>query len=300
MPIFFTYSHEDKEFVDRLAYQLVERRAWVWIDRWELKVGDSFVERVQAAIQEATAVIVVLSPASVASNWVKRELASVIYKEVENQLSLVIPILVRDCEIPVFLKGRLYADFRKNFDEGLHVLLPALADVTNATQGRIDSPEFLTDWSIDWGTLNGKVCFVLTLIEHAKAGDFSMLTQVEILGNDAATSRYHAFEKEGFAWVHQGAVLDQLAAWAAQTELTALLTDSRPVTQRLMMGDSSLPIRYRVDISSRWVGRDTGNDILVRVDNHLASLAQRWRATVRPPSKSELMQLAALLVRLSR
>ena len=39
MPIFISYSHEDSEFVDRLAAQLVRNRVYIWLDRWELRVA---------------------------------------------------------------------------------------------------------------------------------------------------------------------------------------------------------------------------------------------------------------------
>jgi hypothetical protein len=36
MPVFISYSHSDKEFVEQLAFQLVAHRTHVWLDRWEL------------------------------------------------------------------------------------------------------------------------------------------------------------------------------------------------------------------------------------------------------------------------
>lgn len=73
MPIFISYSHQDADFVDRLALQLVRHKVNVWIDRWELNVGDSLLSKVQEAIGGASALLVVLSQASVSSEWVKKE-----------------------------------------------------------------------------------------------------------------------------------------------------------------------------------------------------------------------------------
>ena len=41
MPIFISYSRKDSRFVDKLAVNLIKNRHHVWMDRWELKVGDS-------------------------------------------------------------------------------------------------------------------------------------------------------------------------------------------------------------------------------------------------------------------
>ncbi|MDX2179888.1 MAG: toll/interleukin-1 receptor domain-containing protein [Bryobacteraceae bacterium] len=41
MPLFVSYSHTDRDFANKLAMQLVKHKANVWIDQWELRVGDS-------------------------------------------------------------------------------------------------------------------------------------------------------------------------------------------------------------------------------------------------------------------
>ena len=51
MPIFISYSHENKEFVDKLARQLVAHNINIWLDRWELsvmsrKINHPFMEEV--------------------------------------------------------------------------------------------------------------------------------------------------------------------------------------------------------------------------------------------------------------
>lgn len=50
MPIFISYSRSDRDFVDRLAKQLVANKADVWLDKWEIHVGESLIDRIQAAI----------------------------------------------------------------------------------------------------------------------------------------------------------------------------------------------------------------------------------------------------------
>jgi hypothetical protein len=43
MSIVISYAHEDSDFVDNLAGNLFKNRVHVWLDRWELKVGDSIL-----------------------------------------------------------------------------------------------------------------------------------------------------------------------------------------------------------------------------------------------------------------
>ena len=63
MPVFISYSHADKEFVDKLAIELIKRNVHIWLDRWEIQVGDSLLSKVQEAITGASALLVVLSKA---------------------------------------------------------------------------------------------------------------------------------------------------------------------------------------------------------------------------------------------
>ena len=147
MPIFISYSRSDKDFVDKLAANLVANKAWVWVDRWELKVGDSLINKIQEAIQEASALLVVLSNASVSSEWCKKELTAGLVRELEEKRIIVLPVLLEDCQIPLFLRDKLYADFRSDFDEGLRAVLDATARITTEGRGRIEAPEFFTDWA---------------------------------------------------------------------------------------------------------------------------------------------------------
>ena len=55
MPLFISYSHVDRDFVDQLAVQLVARNVNVWLDRWEMHVGESLIDRIQKAITDASA-----------------------------------------------------------------------------------------------------------------------------------------------------------------------------------------------------------------------------------------------------
>jgi TIR domain len=69
---------------------------------------------------------VVLSKASTESEWCKKELSAGLLRELEERRVVVLPILIEDCEIPIFLRGKLYADFRTNFDAGIGTILEQL------------------------------------------------------------------------------------------------------------------------------------------------------------------------------
>ena len=162
MPIFISYSHQDKNFVDKLAIQLVAHNINVWLDRWELQIGDSIIAKIQEAVEGASALLVILSPASVSSDWCKNEINAGLLRELEEKQVLVMPVMLQDCEVPVFVRGKIYADFRKSFDDGLQTILEGIAKVTNENLGRYRGPEYHTDWSVDWSDMSGLFTLRLT------------------------------------------------------------------------------------------------------------------------------------------
>jgi hypothetical protein len=73
--IFISYASVDRPFARRLADAL-EARGWsVWWDHSNLHSGEHFDRMIEEAISTAQAVIVVWSPDSIKSDWVRAEAA---------------------------------------------------------------------------------------------------------------------------------------------------------------------------------------------------------------------------------
>jgi division/cell wall cluster transcriptional repressor MraZ len=122
--LFLCHSSFDKDFALKLAKDLQERNIKVWLDKWEMLPGDSLYEKIQDGIIETAYFGIILSPNSVESNWCKRELHGALEEENVRKNVFVIPILFKDCDIPVFLKEKLYVDLRQeNYEEGLDFLM---------------------------------------------------------------------------------------------------------------------------------------------------------------------------------
>lgn len=126
--IFLSHSWEDKFFARKLAEKLNEFGVDVWIDEAELKVGDSLIQKISEAIEKAEYVAAVLSHNSVSSTWVQKELAMAMTQEIAGKRVKVLPILLEKCEIPKFLKDKVYADFTnpEEFDSSFSMILKAI------------------------------------------------------------------------------------------------------------------------------------------------------------------------------
>lgn len=121
--VFLCHSSKDKDFVERLAFDLEKVNVGVWFDKWEIRVGDSLIEKISKGIELNDYLAIIISTNSIESEWVKREVNAALMRELEEKKVVVLPILIEDCKIPVLLKEKKYADFRKSYDEGFEEFL---------------------------------------------------------------------------------------------------------------------------------------------------------------------------------
>ncbi len=122
--LFVSYGRDDSRVVDRLQQDLELRDFRVWVDRSRLEGGQNFVQRIEKAIDDAQAVLIVLTPESVASQWVLMELHhAVIMKKP------LIPLMLRMTNVPMELELIQWIDFQHDYDAGLTQLLRALIAV---------------------------------------------------------------------------------------------------------------------------------------------------------------------------
>lgn len=126
--IFLSHTHSDKPFTRKLAADLRHHVHLVWLDEAEIEVGDSLIEKIRDGIDRVDFVMAIISKNSVMSMWVQRELDLASNREIEERRVIVLPVLLEDVELPGFLKGKLYADFRTEdkYGESLALLLRRL------------------------------------------------------------------------------------------------------------------------------------------------------------------------------
>ena len=114
--VFLSHSWNDKKIARQIAKDLNAKGIGVWIDEVEMKLGDSLLDKISNAIDSIDFVVALLSKASVKSPWIKTELDIAMHQEVEGKHVKAIPILLDDCELPVFLKHKLRGDLRSISD----------------------------------------------------------------------------------------------------------------------------------------------------------------------------------------
>jgi hypothetical protein len=124
--IFLSHNSNDKDFVRKLKKNLKMDGISVWFDEDEMLVGDSLIKKISDGIDDMEYLGVIISNNSNNSSWVQKEVAIAITREINGKRVIVLPILLERCDIPVFLKDKIYADFTENFDTGYKALFKVL------------------------------------------------------------------------------------------------------------------------------------------------------------------------------
>lgn len=295
MPIFISYSHKDKAFVAKLAAHLVKNNANIWIDSWELNVGDSIINKIQDAIQESDALLVVLSKSSVESEWCKKELSAGLMRELEEKKVIVLPVLVEDCSIPLLLKEKLYADFRKRFNDGLFQILDAVAKISNMDQGRIPDNEGYADWAVDWGFLDEFFYMNFIIVYISNLYPITIFTEVDVLCNDAATDRYKQYIEAGLDWLGRLAITETIYEIGDKEEMKVILDNQFPQELERGIHDPKLGWEYQLLVKCRRLGVDNGRDQLVNISSYLKNIRDFMRSVARKPNKEEFERLVTIL-----
>ena len=125
--VFMSYSRRDNIVMRRIVSFLRSQGIKVWVDNEKLIPGTPiWEEEIENAIKNAPAVIVVLSPDSKGSEWVRREISLA-----DQYRKRVFPVLVsgdEEASITLRLINRQFVDIRGNEKAGLSSLETALSE----------------------------------------------------------------------------------------------------------------------------------------------------------------------------
>lgn len=98
---FISYSSKDEEFAKRLHSRLRDDRVRVWFAPEDLKIGDKFRVAIDEAIRAYDKLMVVLSAASVQSDWVEKEVEAAMEKERKEKRTVLFPLRLDDAVMDV-------------------------------------------------------------------------------------------------------------------------------------------------------------------------------------------------------
>lgn len=140
LKVFLSHSSADKDLARQLAHDLRLAKIDVWLDQWEILVGDDFAQTITRGVDDADFLVILLTRDSVASGWVDREWRQKLEEEARTNRIAIVPVRAdrgenaEPWEIPDFLAQRSYADIsRGSYPLGFTRLLEILGHYSNRT-----------------------------------------------------------------------------------------------------------------------------------------------------------------------
>lgn len=173
--VFLSHTSIDKPFVEKLARDLNCLGIDAWVDKYEIKVGESIFWRVEEGLRESEYFAIVLSPEALASEWVRSEIAVAWDKKMLTGKNAILPLLYRDCKIPVLLKTIKYADFRHDYQLGFSELASVFgidtSEAITEDTWRLHVRERNSDWrrfrDIEFQNLVTQLCAIARKMSYS-------------------------------------------------------------------------------------------------------------------------------------
>ena len=111
--VFLSHSSVDKPWVIKLKDDLLRYGVSVWLDKDEIRPGDVFAKTLELALDNCRNLAMIVSPESVSSGWVEEEYyRALALAKTRLDPVQIIPVLLRQAELPGFLQNRSWVDFQ--------------------------------------------------------------------------------------------------------------------------------------------------------------------------------------------
>lgn len=124
--VFVSHRGSDLNPAMRLASELRDRGHRVWLDEWDLVVGDSIVQRVNDGLEISNYLVLCYSAAGTLAPWMSREWMSTLARQLNGARVRILPVRLTGGEPPAILADIKYADLVADWSAGVAALCAAL------------------------------------------------------------------------------------------------------------------------------------------------------------------------------
>jgi TIR domain len=117
--IFLSHSFKDRKVAADLADDLNFCSTDVWLDQWELQIGQSLTDEIAKAMDASRYIAILITGNYNKSVWTKAEYKKALSREQREGRTVMLPLLLGEAELPDFLEERIYVDLRTDYFSGL-------------------------------------------------------------------------------------------------------------------------------------------------------------------------------------
>ena len=123
--VFISHRGADAILAEKLAVGVRAAGHKVWLDTWEVNVGDQIVERMNEGLTGSTYLVVCYSSSGIAP-WMNIEWISALARQLNGEGVKVLPVRLSGKDAPAILAGTKYADLMRDWNHGMTELLAAI------------------------------------------------------------------------------------------------------------------------------------------------------------------------------
>lgn len=124
--IFVSHRSEDANAAHQLAVDMQARGHEVWIDEWDINVGDSIVEKIGSGLEATEFLVLCYSGSGVHSPWMGREWMSTLARKLNGANVKILPVRFAGGEPPALLSDIKYIDLSMDWTTGIDQLCAGL------------------------------------------------------------------------------------------------------------------------------------------------------------------------------
>ncbi|OHU84997.1 hypothetical protein BET10_14850 [Pseudoalteromonas amylolytica] len=177
-----------------------------------------------------------------------------------NKIS-ILPLVIDDCKLPLFLRSKLYADFRQDFNSGLDMIVDAVRDMYNLYSGAITNEDKKTSFSSDISTCKNSVEINMDVISEDDDSDYFILSKIKFVGNEVALGKYLKYKKDGKSQEFVKLVTKALGSTPEISKARMIITGREGGSLSFEVADDS-NLSFAIKVESKKVGPDNGKVVL--------------------------------------
>lgn len=150
--IFVSHSSKDREAAARLATDLNFCGVDVWLDQWELQIGQSLTDELAKAMEKSRYIAILITANYNTTVWTRTEYKKALAREQKEGRTVMLPLIVGEAEIPDFIEDKIYLDLRTEYHSGLtriSGMVHGLSEFRIARALASNPPQFVSDvWRV--------------------------------------------------------------------------------------------------------------------------------------------------------
>jgi hypothetical protein len=124
--VFISHRRADDAEAERLATEMRHAGHSIWLDVWEIGIGDSIIQRMNEGLTGAAYLVLCYSSSDVLAPWISSEWMNTLARQLNGENVKILPVRLTGGDPPAILASIRYADLVADWPRGITELLRAI------------------------------------------------------------------------------------------------------------------------------------------------------------------------------